>query len=294
MIFAVFAVLSLTNLFAETSGFAMLEMPTSAKSAATMGVFTSQACNGMSLFENPVGIYCEESNINFTNNFWFADVNQSVLTLGHNTKWGTFGLGLNFVNSPEIEVRTRPTDEPEGEIEAQYLVAALGFTREIIKGVRMGVNAKYLYESLYTENASGFAVDVAALWQMPSNMDLAVRLSNLGGMSELKSESTNLPTSFEIGLVRPKLLAEGGMFNLAMGIFFNQNLVSDETEIKFGGEAVIYEKLFVRGGYSIQQEFNDMSFGAGFNVKKFKFDFGMIMMDEIPDYPYSCTISYDL
>ena len=282
------------TLFAETSGLAILDMPTSAKSASTMGVFSSEPGNAMNLFENPVGICCDATNINFTNNFWFADVNQSILTFGKSSKYGTFGAGLNFVNSPGIEVRSRPTDEPEGEIEAHYIIAALGYSRRLISNISMGVNVKYLYESLYTESASGFAMDVAAMWKMPSNMNLSLGLHNLGSMSKLKDESTQLPASLEIGLVRPKLFDDDGSFNGALGIYFDHNLIDDVTEIKVGGEVSIYEKLYLRSGYSIQKEFNDMSFGAGFNVNKFKLDFAMILMEEIPDYPYVFTFSYDL
>jgi len=294
-VFAVlFTFIFTPTIFAESSGMAILDMPTSALSASTMSVFSSEPGNAMNLFENPVGICCDATNINFTNNFWFADVNQSVLTFGKNPNGGAFGAGVNFVTSPGIEVRSRPTDEPEGEIEAQYLVAALGYSREVVSRIVIGANVKYLYESLYTENASGFGLDLSAMWRMPSNMNLTIGLHNLGSMSKLKEESTSLPTTMSFGLVRPRLLDEEGSFNGALGIYFHQNLIAEETEIKVGGEVSIYEKLFLRGGYSIQQEFNDMSFGVGFNVKRFQLDFAMILMDEIPDYPYVFSFSYDL
>ncbi|MBN2281431.1 MAG: PorV/PorQ family protein [Candidatus Marinimicrobia bacterium] len=290
-ILGIAAFFAFSQLYAETSGFAMLDMPTSAMSASTMSVFTAEPENAMNLFENPVGICCDVTNISFTNNFWFADVNQSVLTLGKNTKWGTFGAGLNFINAPGIEVRSRPSDEPEGKIEAQYLATDLGFSRELIPNILMGVNGKFLYESLYTESATGFAFDVAALWKMPSNMNFSVGLHNLGSMNPLKEKATQLPSSLKIGLVRPRLLGDEGSFNGALGINFDHNLVADETAIKVGGELSVYEKFFLRGGYSIQKEFNDISIGAGFNSHKFRFDFAMMLMDGIPDYPLIFTFS---
>ena len=286
-------VMVINNLFADT-GMAFLNMPTSASSAATMSVFASEATNAMMLFENPVGIINDNTNINFTNNFWFADINQSVLTFGKSTKWGTIGAGLNFVNAPGFEVRTKPTDEPEGEIDAHFLTAAVGISKRLIRKVYIGINAKYLYQSLYTENASGFAMDISAMWKMPSNMNLTLAMQNVGTMSKLDEESTKLPTIMKVGIVRPKLFTDSGQFNGSLGIYFDQNLVAERTEIKVGGEISIYNKLALRGGYSIQEEYNNTSFGIGLNLKKFKFDFAMLLMDEIPDYPYLFTFSYDL
>ncbi len=282
------------NLFAGNTGMSFLDMPTSAQTAAAMGVFSSEPTNGMMLFENPIGIYNEQTNINFTNNFWFADVNQSVLTLGKNTKFGTFGAGLNFVNAPDIEVRSAPSDEPEGEINAQFLVGVLGFTREIIPKLFLGINGKYLYQSLYTESASGFALDAAAMWKMPSNLHLTFAMKNIGKMAELKDESTTLPAALEVGIVRPNLLADNHSLNGALGIYFDHRLTAEQTDIKVGGELSLYEKLFLRGGYSIQKEYNNASFGIGFQARGFRLDVAMLLLDEIPDYPYILSFSYDL
>ena len=281
-------------LLADNSGMALLNMPTSAKSAATMGVFAAEANNATNLFENSLGIRSQNTNINFTNNFWFADVNQSVLTIGTPTKWGHFATGLNFVYAPGFEVRSKPSDEPEGEIEAHFMTAALGFTREVLSRVYFGINAKYLYQSLYTETASGFAVDFSAMWRMPSNMNITFAMQNLGEMSKLDQEATKLPTTMKIGIVRPELLSGSGPMNGSLGIYFDQNLQAQRTEIKVGVQIDIYKKLFLRGGYSLKQEYNNSSFGIGLKIKKLKFDLAMMMIGEIPDYPYLFTFSYDL
>ncbi len=292
--FLLIVIIITANIYAGNTGMSFLDMPTSAQSAAAMGVFSSEPTSGMVLFENPIGIYNEQTNINFTNNFWFADVNQSVLTLGKNTKFGTFGAGLNFVNAPGIEIRSKPSDEPEGEVSAQFLVGALGFTHEIIPKLFVGVNGKYLYQSLYTESASGFALDAAAMWKMPSDLHLTFAMKNIGKMAALKDESTTLPTALEIGLVRPNLLADNHSFNGALGIYFDHRLQTEQTDIKVGGEFSLYEKIFLRGGYSIQKEYNNASFGLGFQANGLRLDVAMLLLEEIPEYPYILSFSYDL
>ena len=282
------------NSFAKETGMAFLNMPTSATNAATMTVFTSEPGSALNLFDNPVGIINEKTNVNFTNNFWFADVNQSVFTLGKNSKWGTFGLGLNFVNAPGFEVRSKPSDEPEGEINAHFFTGALGFSRKILKKVYFGVNTKYLFQSLYTEDASGFAMDFSLMWKMPSHMNLTFGLHNIGSMSELNQDKTILPSTMKIGLVRPVLFTDPSQINGSLGIYFDQNLIADKTEIKVGGEIRIYNMVKLRGGYAIKGQYNRLSFGLGLKLKKINFDFAMLMMDEIPDYPLIFTLSYDL
>ncbi len=276
------------------SGMAFLNMPSSARSAGAMNVFASEFSGASVLFENPVGIMQDKTNINFTNNFWFADINQSVLTLGKQTGFATFGAGINFVNSPGIEVRSKPTDEPEGEINAQYLSVALGMSKKILPRVYLGVNTKYLYQSLYTEKASGMALDMSALWRMPSNMNLTVALQNLGKMAELKESATPLPTVAKFGLVRPDILDKKSPVNASIGIYFDQYLEEEITEINVGGEVDIYDKFFLRGGYSIQQEYNNASFGLGMTMKSFTMDFALLMLPEIPDTPYLFSLSYNL
>jgi len=286
--------LLITNLMAETTGMGFLTMPGSAKSAATMSVFGAEFTDAANLFDNPIGIATDKTNINFSSNFWFADINQSLLTFGTNTKYGTLGMGLNFVKAPGFEVRTHPTDEPEGEINAQFLMGAVGFTREMIRRVYVGVNAKYLHQSMYTESANGFAMDLSAMWKMPSNLNLTVALQNLGKMSKLRDEATTLPNTLKFGLVRPDIMGKSSPLNASLGIYFDQNIKAETTKIKVGGELIVYEKLALRGGYSIEEQYNNSSFGVGLNLNKFNFDFAMLIMEEIPDYPYMFTFSYDL
>ena len=293
---SIIIMLIITNFcFAETgnSGMGFLKMPASAGSASTMSVFAPISESANALFENPVGIFSNNTNINFTHNFWFADVSQDVISVSVPTKLGTFSGGLNFVRIPGIEVRNRPTEEPLEEIEAQYLATAIGYANKFFDKVIIGGTVKYLYESLYTESGTGVAVDLGARCKIPGNLDLSLSLNNLGKMGKLDNIETTLPTTMQIGIIHPQLY-KNDIIRGSLGLSVTSNLNSSVTSVLFGTQIQLYNKFKLSGGYGFQGDNTKASLGVGINIKKIQLDYAMLFIEKGLEYPHIITLSWGL
>ena len=276
---------------AGNSGMAFLKIPSSARSAATMTVFSQMSGAPSSLFENPVGIKTDHPYFTFSHNVWFADVSGEVIALSLPSKRGAFACGLNFVRIPGIEVRDKPSNDPLNTIEAQYLTAALGYSHSIFNKLELGGTIKYLYESLYTECGRGAALDVGVQWNAPSSLDISLLIQNLGFMSALYEEKTALPLIFQIGIVRPEIFVEGPL-NASVGLNLGSNLTTGESRAQVGAEIGIKKILFIRGGFEHIGSINRSSLGFGLKVKRFQLDYALLFMPEGLGYPYLITLTY--
>ncbi len=275
----------------EEAGMAFLKMPVSADAGATMSVFSSNSGSPLALFENPLGIQTDKSKLSFSHSFWFADVNNDLFGFSLPLKRGTISSGLNFVRIPEIEVRNTPTENPLATIEGQYFSGSVGYCLDIVSKFSVGVSAKYLYEKLYTESAHGTAFDFGIKWQAPSSLDVSFLLKNVGFMGELEQTNTKLPTTFQIGIIRPEIFVEGPL-NASVGLNFGSNLITGKTEACVGAEASIKDILSIRAGYKQAGNINNKSLGFGLNIKKIKLDYAILFLSEGLNYPHIFTINY--
>lgn len=273
------------------SGMAFLKIPSSARSAATMTVFSQMSGAPSSLFENPVGIQTFHPYFTFSHNVWFADVSGEVVALSLPSKKGAFACGLNFVRIPGVEVRDKPSSDPLSTIEAQYLTAAVGYSYNIFKKLTFGGTVKYLYESLYTENGRGAALDVGMRWMAPSSLDISLLLQNFGFMSALYEKETALPLIFQIGIVRPEIFIEGPL-SASVGLNLGSNLTTGESKAQVGAEIGIKRILYIRGGFEHIGSINRSSIGFGLKVKRFQLDYALLFMPEGLGYPYLITLTY--
>ncbi len=278
---------------AETgeSGLAFLKVPVSARAAATMGVFSQVSGSPFAIFDNPVGILSEDTKVGFSHNFWFADVTGDALASTIPVWKGNLGFGLDFVKIPGIAIRETPTDAALGETEAQYLEAALGYTYPIFEKLSIGFTVKYLYEHLYVSNAGGVAFDIVTHWRIPSGLDLALSMNNLGQMQTLREEATTMPTLFKIGIVRPEIFADSPV-NFMLGINLIANVITEKTFFQVGGEMAFTDLIKIRTGYERVGTINRTSLGAGLNIGRFEIDYAFIFMPDGLGYPNLISLTY--
>lgn len=273
------------------SGLSFLRIPVSARAASTMSVFSQISGSPFAVFDNPVGLLNENPKVGFSHNFWFADVAGDALAGTIPLKKGNLGFGLNFVKIPGIEIRDIPSDESLGEIEVQYMQAAVGYAYPIFRKLSIGCTVKYLYEHLYASNAGGVAFDIAGHWQIPSGMDLSLSLNNLGQMQILKDQATTLPTLFKIGIVRPEIFADSPV-NVTLGLNLIANVVTEKTYFQVGGEMAFTDLIKIRSGYERVGTINRTSLGAGLNFGRFEIDYAFIFMPDGLGYPNLISLSF--
>src|SRR6185369_13431160 len=66
----------------------------------------------------------------------------------------------------------------------------------------LGMTANYLFEKLYTNEATGMGFNFGALYRTPWTFDLGASINNLGSMNNLGLEPSKLPSSLRIGAAK--------------------------------------------------------------------------------------------
>jgi len=275
----------------ESAGLSFLKLPAAAHSAAVMGVFAPIENNPTALFENPLGIHTQTPQGCVSHHAWFADVTNDVLAFNFPIKSGTLGTGLNLVRIPGIEVRDMPSDEPLNNIEAQYLAAALGYTHNFFKQIQLGLTLKYLYESLYIHDSHGIGLDLAAMWRAPSSLNISFMIQNIGKMNPLHQEAAQLPTTLQIGIIRPQIFTEGPL-GVSIGINLESHLTTGDAGAQIGTEVRLYKHFTLRAGYERVGNIDRKALGFGLSLDRFGFDYGLVIMPEGLPYPHLFSLTY--
>lgn len=263
-----------------------------------------------SIYWNPAALsrLATSGELTFNHVNWLADIKYDfaagVMPIG---ELGTFGLSIISLRVPEEKVRT--IDFPDGDgrqWDASSFAVALSYARNLTDKFSIGFNAKFIRESIWSESASGFAIDVGTLYAFElkgltlgasiSNFGTTMRLNgrdlyfnndpngNIGSgpnniPSEYRTEDYSLPLTFRIGLAYDALQTSDIRVTAAVDAMHP----NDNTEsVNSGLELAWQEIFFARVGYKslfLRDSEQGMTWGVGIhygitNLGSFKLDYG--------------------
>lgn len=165
--------------------------------ATSMGsAFVSIADDPSAIYWNPAGISkIQNLGAYFSTTKWIADLSFNfasvVLAMGD---IGNMGLSATFLRMDEIEQTT--VLRPDGTgifFDAGSYAFALSYARNLTDRFSIGFNAKYIHEKLYNETASGFAMDVGALYDTHFyGLKLGMSISNYGTKMQLSGRDLSV------------------------------------------------------------------------------------------------------
>ncbi len=149
-----------------------------------------------SLYWNPAGLSRLNINSELTFNHanWLADISYdfaaAVMPIG---ELGTFGLSVISMRVPEDIVTT--VDFPEGDgrrWNATSLAFGLTYARNLTDRFSIGLTMKYIREAIWSESASGFALDIGTLYlsEIPG-LSIGASISNFGTKMRLDGRDLN-------------------------------------------------------------------------------------------------------
>lgn len=204
-----------------------------------------------------------------------------------------YGLAIDYMSVTGLEGREIPSDDPAYEFEARSLIASLTYARKFGTGLTAGITAKYLFEKVEYEDSYGFAGSLGIFSEdnLLEGLRMGLAVNNIGSMSELDSEKSDLPLDAVLGAGYGMNFADGFRFSLGNSIRY---LISDKESENFTGIELGYqEKAFVRFGYRANNEGQPFSAGLGFAVSSISFDYSYTPFseDEISD-SHSLSIGY--
>jgi hypothetical protein len=261
---------------AGNSGLSFLKFGFGARNIAMADAGTAGSNDLTSLHYNPAKLTLGEHNeILFMHNEWIQDVRSEILGVKSFVFGLPFALGFNVTTISDIEIRKRP-GELESTFDANYFSASLSTGFNLSREISAGITAKYLYEGLLSDEATGFGVDLGLHYVTTiENLTASAVLKNIGSMNALRNEKTKLPTEFRVGGAYDFDLGEN-KFDVISVLELQKYLDTDDIHINLGAE-VFYDNLIaLRVGYQSGWESHGFTGGLGLRWGNLGFDYAFL------------------
>lgn len=257
---------------AGNTGMAFLKLGVGAESIAMGEAYSTLSDDATAVIYNPARLHFGDSrNITLMHNSSIQDLNNDFIAAKFT--FGKVALGLGVFRSAieDIEIRQTPGD-PIGTFSADNLSIGLSMAYKMSTDISVGVTAKWLYEKIYIDDATGVGFDLGANYQK-NNLSISAVIANLGSMDALRNVETKLPTMLRLG---------GGYtfakndFDFRLAVEGLKVMDGGAFHIHTGGEVGYKDFIFLRAGYLSGYENKNLTTGIGFKYKGIKLDYAFV------------------
>jgi long-subunit fatty acid transport protein len=268
--------------------------------AAAMGEsFVAISDDASALYWNPAGLAQFKTNqVIFSHNIWLVDINHDFLgAVYHLDSDNTFGISLTALSMEKMPVTTEFSPFGNGEYFGFSDIAlSVSYARKMTEQFSFGGTVKYIEETLDKLKMRGVMIDIGTYYRTGlGSTRFAVTVSNFGAElapdgevvligKRTKSEWQSFapPTMFRIGFAFEPYQDEQHSVTTSIQL----NHPNDNSEnVSLGVEYSWNKMLFLRGGYKINVEEQNYSFGAGVNVPismaEFTFDYAFANFEQL-------------
>jgi hypothetical protein len=295
-----------------TGGAQFLQIPIGARAEAMAGAVMGCIDDASSVFWNPAGmVKVKNVEVFFSYMDWFTLFDHSAASIVYNVEdVGAFGASLIIFNTREMEITTEL--EPNGTgrfFDAGDMAIGISYAKYLTDRFSVGLTAKYIYQQIWNETATGFAFDIGTQYRLDfQNLTIAMSMSNFGGdlrfdgpdldinydrediyplsrivPGRLQTEDYPLPLQFQVGIGFDVFKAD---FVKMRGDIDATHPNDNSERVLFGTEFSFFDRFFVRGGYKYNFDDQKFAFGAGANVpvggSAIYFDYAYSVYDLLP------------
>ncbi len=276
-----------------TTAAAFLEIGIGARAEAMGGAYVATAGRPEMIYWNPAGLaFMDGFATSFTHSEWLASTAFDFFSLATPLPFfnSVFSAAISTLGVPEQAVRT--VDAPEGTGEfynARDIAVTASISSRLISSFSVGVSGKYISQRIWSESASGFALDVGVFYQTPlPGLHMGASISNFGPDMRMSGKNLNdiidpdrfnrgienipvlyktdgfpMPQIFRFGLAYDRPLPGNG--NLVTAVDLMHPTGSTES-MNLGMEYGFNELVFFRIGYQNLFErdaINGLTLGGG-------------------------------
>ena len=212
----------------------------------------------------------------FAHNEWVVDINHDFIgAVYHLDDENTFGVSLTALSMDEMIVTTEYAPRGTGEYFGfSDLALAVSYSKKMTDQFSFGGTIRYVEESLDKLKMRGIMIDLGTYyWTGLGSTRFAVAVTNFGNNlapdgevvlvgNRTKSDwqSFSPPTMFRIGFALEPYENEEHRVTTSIQL----NHPNDNSEnLSLGVEYVWNKMFFARGGYKINVDEQNISFGAG-------------------------------
>ncbi len=274
---AIFVLLSITSLFAQTagnSGEAFLKNGFGARNIAMSDLGVVGVNDLTSLNYNPA-LLAEYKNpqLMLTHSQSIQDMSTQLVGASFSLYGIPFAVGVNATTIDGLEVRTKDSTNPESIFNAHYMFGSISTGFYIMDNLSVGTTIKYIYENLFADEAEGFAFDLGVSCKnIIAGLDFGASIKNLGSVSKLRNEATKLPTDLRIGLAYSSdVQSINSILSVIGGV--QKYTDTDDTHIHAGAEVLYDGLLALRLGYMTGYDSKGLTAGLGIVWQGINFDY---------------------
>ncbi|MEO8232773.1 MAG: PorV/PorQ family protein [Ignavibacteriota bacterium] len=249
--------------------------------ATAMGdAFVAVANDVSALYWNPAGLtQFSENQVMFSHNQWVVDINHDFIgAVYHLDETNTFGVAVTSLSMDQMKVTTEYAPFGTGEYFGfSDLGISVSYSRKMTEQFSFGGTVRYIEESLDKLKMRGIMIDLGTYyWTGLGTTRFAVTVSNfgndiapdgevvlLGNRTKSNWQSFSPPTMFRIGFAFEPYEDDQNKITTSIQL----NHPNDNSEnLSLGFEYVWNKMFYARGGYKINVDEQNYSFGAGVNV----------------------------
>jgi hypothetical protein len=259
---------------AANTGLSFLKLGVSSRSIALGDAVVSDVYDASATHYNPAALtVVNNTNVLFMHNSSILGVRTEYFAGKVSFTRLSLGISLNNTSVGDIEVREIP-GQSLGTFNAQNFALGLSGAYKISPMLSIGVTAKFLYEKIYIDNASGFAFDFGGLYQN-KQISIGLALANAGSMNELRNTATKLPTSIRLG-ASYLLGIQKISSNLRIALDGYKVLDGGKFHANAGAEFLYKDFLAVRAGYQSGYDDRGLTTGLGLKYGVFNLDYAFV------------------
>lgn len=257
--------------------FNFLFLDSGARPAAMGGAYTALAADSNALHYNPAGLALVNRNeATYLHNQYFAGITQNVISAAFRQR---VGLSFNYLNSGNVARTTLSNPDGTGLDYAglKDLAVSAGYGHPLGDSWALGASGKYIRETIAGISASGFVMDVGALWTVPwvegLSLGSAFQNVNISRTVKFQGKREELPINFRWG-AGYRFDAFGHQNALAFDFSKERN---ESVLIYAGAETIIAKLLAVRLGFNNRNTVGTgITGGVGANYKNASLDFAIV------------------
>ena len=246
------------------AGLPSLRQSGGAYAAALAGAGTA-LLNAQAL--NPAARQSRGRSVAFNHQVSIQNIRQNHLHLTQARGRSTWGLSAQLLHDSGLERRTGPSAEPLGHFGVYEGAVGLSYARKLER-TRLGLQLKFIRQSIFTQNASGLAADFGLVFDLAARLRLGATVRNLGRMNRLDRRETDLPLEARFGV------AFIGRADLLVAVEA-QKARGDDLTLHLGGEYRGGEHLRLRAGYQ-SPENRSLAAGLGLVGKHWVIDYAYL------------------
>ena len=266
-----------SSLFAQAgqTGLAFLKLGVGSRALGMGDAYSAVAADPSAVHYNPAALSLSStSQILLMHKEWIQDVKTEFLAAKTSFDEFTVAFGINSTSVNDIPIR-EVAGPQEGTFNSHWAAVGLSAAYQVNSDLSFGVTGNFLYEKIFVNEASGYGIDLGALYQTPWDIRLAVAVNNIGSMSALDQSSTKLPTTLRFGAAYQRPVeAVNGVLTTALDII---SIAEDSKPRTHLGAELEFEHTFsLRAGYQLGYDAKNFSLGTGVRYGAFQIGYAFV------------------